>query len=269
MTFSEPLWLLLALPLAAALWLWPAVSRTLTVLRVIVLLLVLLALAGLALQLPGRAGVVVVVADRSRSMPAGAGANERELVRAVDAKRSGESRTGVVSFGRAAEIELLPEGAKFGDFRMHEAADGSNLHDAIQTALSLIPREVPGRIVVLSDGRWTGRDPAAAALRAAANGVAVDYRVITRTSAADVAVERIDAPTLVAPRESFVIAATIDAPRDMNATVELRRGNTVIATGQHQLKAGSNRIAFRDRAPRGGTSAYTIHVSTAADDPIP
>jgi uncharacterized membrane protein/Mg-chelatase subunit ChlD len=268
-TFSEPLWLLLALPLVAALWLWPAISRTLTVLRVIVLLLVLLALAGLALQLPGRAGVVVVVADRSRSMPVGAAANERELVRAVDAKRSGESRTGVVSFGRTAEIELLPEGATFGEFRMREAEDGSNLHDAIQTALSMVPRDVPGRIVVLSDGRWTGRDPSAAALRAAANGVAIDYRVITRSSAADVAVERIDAPTMVAPRESFVIAATIDAPREMNVTVELRRGNTVIAAGEHHLVAGSNRIAFRDRAPRGGTSAYMISVGTAADDPIP
>ncbi len=269
MTLSEPVWLLLALPLLAALWLWPALSRTLTVLRVIVLLLVLLALAGFALQLPGRAGVVVVVADRSRSMPVGAGANERELVRAVDGKRSGESRTGVVSFGRAAEIELLPEGAKFGDFRMHEAADGSNLHDAIQTAMSMIPRDTPGRIVVLSDGRWTGRDPSAAALRAAANGVAIDYRVITRSSAADVAVERIDAPTIVAPRESFVIAATIDAPREMNVTVELRRGNTVIATGEHHLTPGSNRIAFRDRASRGGTSAYMISVGAPADDPIP
>lgn len=269
MTFSEPLWLLLALPLLAALWLWPAVTRTVTTLRVIVLLLVLLALAGLALQLRGRAGVVVVVADRSRSMPQIAGANERELARAIDAKRSGESRTGVVSYGRAAAIELLPEGAKFGDFRMREGEDGSNLHDALETALAMIPREVPGRIVVLSDGRWTGRDPAAAALRAAARGVAVDYRVITRPSTADVAIERVDAPTQVAPRESFVIAATIDAPRETRVTVELRRGATVIASGEHQLHTGANRIAFRDRARRGGTSAYTISVTAAGDDPIP
>jgi len=268
-TFSDPIWLLLALPLAAALWLWPAVSRTVTVLRVLVLVLVLLALAGLALQLPGREGVVVVVADRSRSMPQGAGANERELVKVIESKRKGESRTGVVSFGRAAEIELLPEGARFGDFRMRESEDGSNLHDGIQTALSMIPRDVPGRIVVVSDGRWTGRDPSAAALRAAARDVAIDYRVVTRSSAADVAVERVDAPTVVSPAESFVIAATIDAPHETTVTIALKRGATTIASGEHHLVAGTNRIAFRDRASAAGTLAYTVDVGVASDDPVP
>ena len=269
MTFSDPIWLLLALPLAAALWLWPAVSRTVTTLRVIVLVLILLALAGLALLLPGREGVVVVVADRSRSMPQTAGANEREIVKTIESKRKGESRTGVVSFGRAAEIELLPEGAHFGDFRMRESEDGSNLHDGIQTALSMIPRDTPGRIVVISDGRWTGRDPSAAALRAAARDVAIDYRVVTRSSAADVAVERVDAPTVVSPRESFVIAATVDAPHETNVTIALKRGATIIATGEHHLNAGTNRIAFRDRASAAGTLAYTIDVGAAADDPVP
>jgi len=269
MTFSDPLWLLLALPVAAALWLWRPPSRPLLVARIAIVVLLLLALAGLAIQLPSRAGVVVAVADRSLSMPKNADAIENETVRGLESARDGESRVGVVSFGAQSRIELLPEGGRFADFGMAAAEDGSNLHDGIDTALSLIPRGFPGRIVVVSDGRWTGRDPAAAAVRAASRGVAIDYRLVTRSSASDIAVDRIDVPGSVSPGESFVVAAWIDSPRAQDVPVELKRGGTVIASGTQRLAAGLNRVAFRDRAPAGGTLTYTVGVTGAQDDPVP
>lgn len=269
MTFSDPLWLLLALPLAAALWLWRPPTRALTITRIVLVVLLLLALAGLAIELPSRAGVVVAVADRSLSMPKNADTVENETIRGIESGRAGESRVGVVSFGSSARIELLPEGSRFGEFGMSAAEDGSNLHDGIETALSLIPRGYPGRIVVVSDGRWTGKDPNAAAVRAAARGVAIDYRLVTRSSAADIAVQRVDAPGSVSPGESFVIAGWIDSPRAQEVPVELERGNTVIASGTQRLSAGLNRIAFRDRAPSGGTLGYALSVAGAQDDPIP
>jgi uncharacterized membrane protein len=268
-TFSDPVWLLLALPLGAAVWWWRPASRATAVLRVVLLLLVLLALAGFAIQLPSRSGAVIAVNDRSLSMPQNAAANERELVQALDKKRGSESRLGVVSFGRAAEIELLPEGGRFSQFRMRPSQDGSNLHDGIETALSLIPAGVPGRIVVVSDGHWTGRDPANAALRAAARGVAIDYHLLTRSTASDFAIERIDAPGSVSPRESFVVAGWIDAPHEAEVTVSLKRGETTIASGKQRLAAGTNRIAFRDRAAAGGTIPYTIEIERVAGDPVP
>lgn len=269
MTFTDPLWLLLVLPLGAAVWLWRPVSRALLVLRALLLLLVLLALAGLAVELPSRAGVIVAVVDRSLSMPAAADAVERETVTAIESGRGGESRVGVVSFGRGAQIELLPEGTRFSELRMAAGEDGSNLHDGIEGALSMIPRDAPGRIVVVSDGRWTGRDPSAAALRAAARGVTIDYRVVARSAAADVAIDRVDAPASVSPGESFVVAGWIAAPRAQEVTIELKSGTHVIASGKHALAAGTNRIAFRDRAGSAGTMSYTFHVQAAQDDPVP
>lgn len=269
MTFTDPLWLLVALPLAAALWLWRPKSIPLTAMRIAILVLIVLALAGLAITLPSRHGVVLAVADRSLSMPKTADAAQTETIRGLESERRGESRVGAVSFGSDIRIELPPEGARFGELGMSMGEDGSNLHDGIATALSLIPRGVPGRIVVMSDGRWTGKDPAAAALRAAAQGVAIDYRLMTRSTAADLAVERIDAPGSVSPGESFVIAAWIDSPRAQDVTIDFKRGATTIATGTQRVVAGMNRITFRDRAPRGGTLAYALQVAATPDDPIP
>ncbi|HEX7832949.1 MAG TPA: vWA domain-containing protein [Thermoanaerobaculia bacterium] len=269
MTFLDPLWLVLAIPLAALLWYRRPPSHALLLFRAVVTLLIVLALAGLALKLPSRAGVVAIVADRSLSLPGNSDALQRELVATIESARASDSRVAIVSFGRHARVEQPPTSMKFADFQLGAGQDGSNLHDGITTALSLIPRGTPGRIVVISDGRWTGSDPRAAALQASARGIGVDYRVVERSTAADVAIERIDAPGTVAPGESFLVGAWVHAPTAQNATVELRRGSTLIASGTRALESGANRIVFRDRAPRTGTLGYSLHVATPANDPVP
>src|ERR1017187_2739141 len=64
LTFFQPVWLLLLIPLAAAWFAWPLPNRGLKVLRAVIFLLVVLALAQLAIKLPDRAGTVVVVAPQ-------------------------------------------------------------------------------------------------------------------------------------------------------------------------------------------------------------
>jgi Mg-chelatase subunit ChlD len=268
-TFLDPLWLVLAIPLAALLWFRRPPSFALLLLRGVVTALVVLALAGLAVKLPSRSGVVVIVADRSLSLPSNGDALQRELIATIDSARTNGSRIGIVSFGRAARVEQPPTEMKFSDFHLQAGQDGSNLHDGLSTALSLIPRGTPGRIVVLSDGRWTGADPRAAALQASARGIGVDYRVIERSTASDVAIERIEAPGTVAPGESFLVRAWVQAPIAVTSTIELLRGDTVIASGTRTLESGSNRIDFRDRAPANGTLAYSLRVATTANDPMP
>ncbi len=258
MTFTHPIWLLLAIPLAISLVVWRPRTRT----RIALLLAILLALAGLAVHLPSRAGTVVIVADRSLSMPRDADALEREVAKSLRASQPSGSQLQIVSFGRDAEIETAP-------FAMAPAQPESNMQRGLETALSLIPPNTPGRIVLLSDGRWSGEDPSAAMLLAADRGVAIDYRVAERPSTNDLAVERIDAPATVGPGEAFVIRAAIRAPVAHDADVTLRRGSTVIAHGKQHFDAGANPIAFRDRASNGGLLSYTLDVDGGTADPVP
>src|SRR5215510_6111485 len=74
-TLLHPIWLALAIPLAAAWLLWRHSSRFLRFTR-----LALLALCGLAIKLPSRNGTIVIVADRSLSMPQGAEATQKEAI---------------------------------------------------------------------------------------------------------------------------------------------------------------------------------------------
>ncbi|AMV26563.1 von Willebrand factor type A domain protein [Gemmata sp. SH-PL17] len=269
MTLLEPLWLLLAVPLLAALLRYPLPGRLLNALRVATVLFTVFALAGLALRFPSRAGTVVVVTDRSRSMPAGSDADHKELIDLLHSAMGSSDRLAVVSFGETVAVERAPGGDKFSGFTHEIGADGSNLGEGIDAALSLVPKDAPGRILVLSDGRWTGRDPAALAGLAADRRIAVDYRHRSRPTAGDLAVARVDAPTAVAPGEGFLITAWVQSPVEDTIRFEVTRGDKVIASGEQRVTAGLNRLTFRDRAAEPGSQNYRVRVRTAADDPVP
>ncbi len=269
MLLLHPIWLFLAIPLALSLWLWRMPSRLLWVLRSLTLLLLLLALCGTVLRLPSQAGTVVVLADRSQSMPAGSAVAQKEVIDLLHKAMGPNDRLAVVSFGRSVAVEQPPASGQFAGFVHEIGDDASNLADGLETALTLIPRDAPGKVMVLSDGRWTGRDPAAVAAHAAARNVAIDYRFSQRSGANDLAIARVEAPPTVAPGESFLITVWVQAPTAQTISFELHRGEERISAGEERLASGPNRLTFRDRAGDPGTLSYTLTVIGSGDDPVP
>lgn len=268
-TAFQPVWLLLLIPLATAWFAWPLPARGLKLLRALVFLFVVLALAQLAIKLPDRAGTVVVVADRSESMPQNSDASEKEIINLLYRSMGPRDQLGVVSFGRDAVVEQPPQRTEFPGFTAQVGPDHSSLNDAIESALSLIPADGGGRILVLSDGKWTGKDPAAAAARAAGRGVAVDYRLITRPQVSDLAIQSFLTPQTVQPGQAFVLSAWVLSPTDQEIQYQLRRGDDIIASGSKAVTAGLTRLMFRDRAGKSGVNEYTMNVQGAKDDPVP
>jgi Mg-chelatase subunit ChlD len=269
MSLSEPFWLILLFPLVMSLWLWKPATRRLLVLRCVATAALLLAICGLKIVMPTRAGIVIVVADRSLSMPTDSAAQQKETIDLVHSAMSGGDKVGVVSFAESAAVEQSPQAGKFDGFTAEVGVDASHLADALDMALSLIDRERSGRILVLSDGQWTGRDVSASAARAAAAGVAVDYRSMQRSAAGDLAVERIQAPESVLPGESFMIGAWVYSPAGGPVTYRLLRGGQTVAEGSQTLRAGSNRLLFRSTAGDNGQTEYVLQVQGQGNDPVP
>jgi len=269
MTLHQPLWLMLAVPLTAALWLWKMPSLQLRVIRVALVILILLAMCGLAFKLPARAGTLVIVADRSESMPPGTDESHKEAINLIRDSIGGDQKLAVVSFGRTAVIEPANAATEFGGFTAETGSDESNLSDALEKALSVIPQGSPGRILVLSDGRWTGKDPSGVAWRAAARGIALDYRARERSAANDIAISQFDAPGSVSPGEGYMLNAWIRSPVEQEISFELLRGNERIASGKRTFLSGLTRLTFRDQAAEAGNYSYTLRVAGISEDPVP
>ena len=209
MILTHPIWLLSALPLAAALMLWRPPSRRIRVIRTAILAAAILAISGFAIKLPSNAGVIVMVVDRSKSMPTDIAASATESAGILMAGRPESSRLGVVSFAESAQVEKLPANREFNGFIAELSGDQSRLGVALEKALALIPAATPGRIILLTDGGWTGADPASAFADATVRGVAVDYRSFRRPSGGDLAISAVQAPHSVVADEYFTIGIQI------------------------------------------------------------
>ncbi len=269
MTLLEPIWLILAIPLGFALgrWLPPAGWRR--ALRIASTCLVVLALCRPALLLPRRGGQLVVVADRSDSMPADAAALQQEVIERLEATRGGDDRLAVIAFGDRTAVERPPDGERFTGFSAEVGGEQSSLSEAIEAALALAPLDGASRLLVVSDGRWTGADPRSSGGRAALRGVPIDYRLLERAVAGDVAIERLDVPSEVSPGEGFLITAWVRSPVGQEIEVELTRGGRALASGRRHVPAGRSRLTLRDRAGSPGAASYSLGIRGAGDDPLP
>jgi Mg-chelatase subunit ChlD len=269
MTFLNPVWLLLIIPLAVTFWILKPLSRTLQAIRIIILLLILFSLAGLSVKLPSKSGTIVVVADRSKSMPADAAIKEKEMIDILWSAMKKGDNLAVVSFGQNVAIEHSPQGGKFTDFIADIDPDASSLSEAVKTAVSLIPLQSPGRIIVISDGKWTGANPSSASSFAAARNIPIDYRQLERTSSNDSAVFQIDKPDNVSPGEYFMINIWVQSPVRQNFYYRLTKGTQVIASSEKTFSSGLTRLTFRDKAEQPGTISYNFNVIPQIEDPLP
>jgi uncharacterized membrane protein len=273
MQFEFPELLILAIP-AWLLFRRVDDSRGVTKwLRLTLLPVLLLALTGPRINVGGSGVDVVVVADRSLSLTAGTHANIRELIQNLENHVASEvsrgDRVSLVTFGSDArvEYELSARNSSQDGYLKDVNPNGSDLDAAILTALDRVNPDRPARIIVLSDGEATGREPSSAARRAREQGVPVDCRVFERLDAGDLSVESVLLPQTIVPREPFQYSVWIHADREADAAVRVLRDGREIARKEQHFDHGMNRVLFRDLLEDGGSHAYSVEL-LIDDDPV-
>ena len=265
-TFQFPELFLLAIPLGFVYRRWCSTNGVTGWLRLAILACLLLAMAGPRIDLGGRGMDVVLVADRSRSMPEGSAERVRELVQIVEGSRSQGDRVGVVTFGAGSRIESsLSETAQTDRFIKTVLPDGSDLNDGLLTALNLIDSNRPARILVLSDGESNGVRPESAARRAREDVVPIDFRLFERQRVGDVAIQSVQLPDRVAPREQFQFSVVIDSDRETSGVIELHRDDRKLASRPVDLKIGANVVRFRDVIEKHGFHGYNVRLDVPSD----
>lgn len=268
--FTEPHWLVLLFPGLWAVFALRPRSRKILLLRIITLILVILALAGLQLRLPGREGMLIVVADRSLSMPADSDSRVAETLSLLQRQMPANARLGVISYADEVRVEMPPGRSFFAGFSAGINQEASNLHEAIERALSLVPGDLSARLLVISDGLWNGKDPIPVAFKAAARGVPIDYRWLSRDTVNDLAVSRFEVPGLLEPGETFMINAEIYAPVEQFASIELLCAGKPIASVTRMLRRGNNSITFKHSAGEASVLKYHLRVAGSfGKDPVP
>lgn len=268
MLLTDYHWLILLIPALWVIWYFRPMSRRVMALRVIMVLLIILALAGLQLKLPGREGVIVLVADRSLSMPPGSDQRIAEMVGLLKNQMPNGARLGLVTFANEPQVEMAPTRSAFSGFTGESDRTGSRLDEGIRRALSLIPTDLSGRILVVSDGMWSGADPRLPAFQAASREIPIDFRWLARDLSADMAITSFEVPGILSPGEAFIANAEVVSPAEQQVQISLFSSDTQIASYTRKLRAGSNHLAFSLLAPTASVVRFRLKVGTSLPDPV-
>ena len=141
----------------------------------------------------------------------------------------------------------------------------SPLATAIEDGAAALPEG--GRIVILSDGRFTGPDPVPAVSRAEADGVGLDVLRVPSRSGRDAAVVAIDAPTVWRRGEDVPVSVALSASSPMSVTIRLSSGDEELAVLPASIGAGGviTEVHALVSAPDAGILSLEARVEADGD----
>jgi len=249
-------------------WLALAVPRRLSALRFWASLAVrtalvgtlVLAVAGAQLIRPTDRLTTVFLIDSSDSVsPSARGQAEAFVQDALRTMRPGD-QAAVVVFGENALVERAPSNlATLGRLNSVPVTTRTNIQDAVQLGIALLPADSQKRLVLLSDGGENSGRAADAARLAAVRGVPLDVVTLIGERGPDVIVSALDAPSIaregqeialgVVVRSSFATSGRlqvfVDGQLADDQAVTLAPGTTDISARVPSGAAGFRRLEVR------------------------
>ena len=234
-------------------------------LRAMIVLLLTAALAGFQVQSTPAAQSLVVAADLSASTQSALD-TEAAMVRTILARRQGDNRAGVISFGRDPQVEVnVSRDPQFGEFQSQPNPHYTDIAAALLLAGSILPADTRRHIVVVSDGRANLGDAVAEARLLRAEGVRVDTVALPVPLGAEVYVDRLDAPRSLAQGEQANASAVIVSNAATPATVRWYLDRTLVNTVQLSLAVGETTLTQTVTPAEPGFHAVRVLIDPVKD----
>lgn len=276
--FTEPLYLLLLVPVAVALWfsfrhvhgMAKGRKQVAFVIRGLLASLLVLALAGPEARRANVGVCTIFVLDRSESVTEAERARAEAFVnQALDAVGP-DDRAGVVVFGKDAAIDASPGGRRtLGQILSKVDGSASDLAGAIRLASAAFPEGKARRIVVLTDGNETSGDAMEAVQVAATDQIAVDVVSLGATKgSAEAAVLDLQTPTEIRASQPFDVRVIVDASETMSGTLSLDRDGVIVEEVPVRLNPGRNAVVVSQKLDDPGFHRFRATFRSASDADI-
>jgi Ca-activated chloride channel family protein len=229
--------------------------------------LIVLALAGISITRPLDRQATLLVLDASASMAAVRDQVEA-AARASSAALKPGDESGVIAVADEARVEEAPtDRPVFAHLGATVADQATDLAAGLRLAGALLPQDFSRRVVLISDGRQTRGDAAAAARDLANAGTPVDVLVVGEAAAADVRLEAVDLPRTAYEGEVPTLTARVHADRASPATVRVWRDDGQLALERRvQLTGGQQELAL-PLPPAAEPGLHRYRVDLSVDDP--
>jgi uncharacterized membrane protein len=210
---------------------------------------------------------IILGVDLSRSVGQEAAEKARELLEAAAQFTDADTRTGLLTFGRAPEWEFPPRREiPAADFAARIEREETDIQAALQAGLAQIGEGRQGKLLLLSDGNENRGNTARIIPLLRAQGAQVwTLPVSLARGRNEVFLSDLTLPRQVDGGEAFEVAAKIESLRGATARIKLLRDGVLVGERDLQLKAGVNDISFRDSLRERGSHSYELLVESGDD----
>ena len=234
--------------------------------RLVLLSFLILALFGLQIRIGKSKTATVFVVDSSNS-------NREHLEQIGDylqhtvSKMPSGNVYGIVTFGKDALVEQFMSDRQFGGFMTLPEKTATNFEEAVSRALTMIPPDAAGRIVVLTDGKQTQGDIRNMAQALTAGKTEYLTILYEDEEKEDAYIENVVLPAYLHPGDKYAITVLAESNYDTDAVIAVYHGSAQTDGYSVHLNKGSNRFVLNDRVPEdmAAGSMESLRVQIRAD----
>lgn len=240
-------------------------NRAIHIIRLLLLLFLLLAVSSPTVSLKPEKTATIFIADVSDSVKEKT--EEMELfIRAALENASKRDISGVISFGRDANIIQMPEsGSPFSTLKSRVKSDGTNIEKALIMARSIMPPDYLKRLVLLTDGKETEGSALETARLLSRLGYTLDVVPFVSEEKPEVQLDEFTAPGHVNAKERFDVVLKVKSNVNTKATIRLFGNRTLTAEKKVDLYKGDNLFTFNDMVDQSGMVTYAAEVEADSD----
>ena len=228
---------------------------------------VILALLGIQVQLGSSRTATVFVVDLSDSNEEHLEEADKYLQSAI-AKMPAGNAYGIVTFGKNALVDqFLTEEDYYGGLLTLPEKTATNFEDAISKALTLIPGDYSGRLVMLTDGKETRGDIWRMGQALSTSNAEFLTLLYEDEEITDAYIDSVSLPSYLHPGDKYAITILVESNYETDAVIELYNGSVRTASNGVHLNRGSNRFVFSAQADADADSGAmeNIRVQVHAD----
>ncbi len=217
------------------------------IVRSMVTICVLLALLGVKLPTGGNRTATIFLVDLSNSNKAHLEEAEAYLRDTISQMPSGNSY-GIVTFGSNTLVEQFVTGEKqYTGLMTIPEKSATNFEEAISKAISMIPENSKGRLVLLTDGKETKGDIHRMAQAVTASRVEMCALLYESEQLQDAYIDNVTLPAYLHPGDEYSIKVLVESNYDTDAVITIFNGSKQVAANQVHLNKGSNHFVFREQ----------------------
>jgi len=259
-SLADPWFLIVAAPL---IYLWLRLGRgakNVRILRAVIIVTAVLILASPFYSTKSSQRNIVLLIDKSLSCGIKAMAAAEEYSQYLADRMSPEDSIKRVVFGDEASV--------LADSSSMSAASGledsSDLNAGIELSCALVAGKEGSRIVIISDGLYTGLDPMGQAATVLSEEAHLDFAPIIRDGPGDVAIVDVRINERVLRGHPFELSFNVRSPISREAVISVSRQGSR-KSQKAALSPGDNRFIFTDLINDTSLVRYMISASVESD----